>query len=309
MLGLTYSKAESGVSITATRTAGDSLTAGTSATFTVGKGSQTITVTTPAPANATYNGSFGVAATASSGLAVAITTTGSCSGSGSNSATITMTSGTGTCTVHYNQIGDTNYNAAAEVTSATTANAATLDITASNDSKTYGQLRTYGAGSAAFTTGMGQLQNGDTIASVTVTDTNSGGVVGAAAGGIYPLTPSAAVFSVGQASNYAITYHAGSLTVNKANATVVVTPYTVTYDGSPHTATVTSITGVNGRDGGHGRHGRRERHDAHQRRDVCQRHLELHGHGQLQQHRHYDDHRYHQQGRRDVRGLALHGDV
>ena len=39
-------------------------------------------------------------------------------------------------------------------------------------------------------------------------------------------------------------------TINKANATVVVTPYTVTYDGNPHTATVTSITGVDGRDRG-----------------------------------------------------------
>src|SRR5205814_7260030 len=40
-----------------------------------------------------------------------------------------------------------------------------------------------------------------------------------------------------------------SLTVNKANATVVVTPYTVTYDGNSHTATVTSITGVCGETG------------------------------------------------------------
>src|SRR5260370_717090 len=38
-------------------------------------------------------------------------------------------------------------------------------------------------------------------------------------------------------------------TVNKATATVVVTPYTVTYDGQAHTATVTSITGVNGETG------------------------------------------------------------
>src|SRR5204862_471509 len=37
-------------------------------------------------------------------------------------------------------------------------------------------------------------------------------------------------------------------TINKANATVVVTPYTVTYDGSPHTATYT-IAGVNGEAG------------------------------------------------------------
>ncbi len=48
--------------------------------------------------------------------------------------------------------------------------------------------------------------------------------------------------------------HAGSsdediFTIAKANATVVVTPYTVTYDGNPHSATVTSITGVNGETG------------------------------------------------------------
>src|SRR5439155_493772 len=41
-------------------------------------------------------------------------------------------------------------------------------------------------------------------------------------------------------------------TINKANATVVVTPYTcpsTTYTGLPHTATITSITGVNGETG------------------------------------------------------------
>src|SRR5262249_60493806 len=44
------------------------------------------------------------------------------------------------------------------------------------------------------------------------------------------------------------TTSAATLTVNKANATVVVTPYTcpsTTYTGLPHTATYT-ITGVNG---------------------------------------------------------------
>src|SRR6185369_9772865 len=37
--------------------------------------------------------------------------------------------------------------------------------------------------------------------------------------------------------------------IDKANAVVVVTPYSVTYDGLPHTAAVTSITGVNGETG------------------------------------------------------------
>ena len=53
-------------------------------------------------------------ATATSGLDVAITVSGVCvvQTGGTNAATILMTSGTGTCTVHYNQAGDANYNAA-----------------------------------------------------------------------------------------------------------------------------------------------------------------------------------------------------
>src|SRR5439155_1037538 len=38
-------------------------------------------------------------------------------------------------------------------------------------------------------------------------------------------------------------------TISKATATVVVTPYTVPYNGLSHTAVVTSITGVNGETG------------------------------------------------------------
>lgn len=85
------------------------------------KANQTITVTLGAPGSAAYDSTFTVAATASSLLPVAITTTGVCTGSGIYLANVTMTSGTGTCTVHYNQAGNDNYNAAPEVTSNTNA--------------------------------------------------------------------------------------------------------------------------------------------------------------------------------------------
>jgi hypothetical protein len=90
------------------------------------KGNQTITVNTHAPANATYNSQFTVAATASSGLAVSYSSSGSCTNVGAN---FTMTSGTGTCTVMYNQAGDTNYNAATQVTESVTAQKANQTIT------------------------------------------------------------------------------------------------------------------------------------------------------------------------------------
>src|SRR5207244_8949621 len=90
------------------------------------KANQTITVSTPAPANAVYNTSFTVAATASTSLAVSYSSSGVCSNVG---ATFTMTSGTGTCTVKFDQAGDSNYNAATEITESVTAQKANQTIT------------------------------------------------------------------------------------------------------------------------------------------------------------------------------------
>src|SRR6266567_1114473 len=90
------------------------------------KANQTITVSTPAPASAVYNTSFTVAATASSSLAVSYSSSGVCSNVG---ASFTMTSGTGTCTVKFDQAGDSNYNAATEITDSVTAQKANQTIT------------------------------------------------------------------------------------------------------------------------------------------------------------------------------------
>src|SRR5205085_2745158 len=46
--------------------------------------------------------------------------------------------------------------------------------------------------------------------------------------------------------NYFPASGTATLTINKATATVVVNPYSVTYDAAAHTASVVSITGVNG---------------------------------------------------------------
>jgi hypothetical protein len=55
------------------------------------------------------------------------------------------------------------------------------------------------------------------------------------------FTPSSASFDASSGT--------GSLTVNKADATFTVTPYSVPYDGSAHTAGVSTITGVNSETG------------------------------------------------------------
>jgi uncharacterized cupin superfamily protein len=107
-----------------------------SRTFSIAKANQTITINTGAPATQVYDTSFTVAANASSGLPVSYSASGDCSNVG---ATFTMTSGTGTCTVHYNQAGNGNYNAAPEKTEAVTAEKANQTITfAAIADKTFG---------------------------------------------------------------------------------------------------------------------------------------------------------------------------
>jgi len=103
------------------------------------KGDQAITINTHAPASATYNTNFTVAATASSGLPVSYSSAGACTNVG---PTFTMTSGTGTCTVKYNQSGNSNYNAAPQVTESVTAQKANQTIT----------VNTHAPASASFNT-------------------------------------------------------------------------------------------------------------------------------------------------------------
>ena len=102
-----------------------------------------------------------------------------------------------------------------------------LTITANNGSKTYGGTNTYGSGSTAFTSS--GLANSETIGSVTITDTNSGGVATANAGGTYALTPSLATGGTFTSSNYSITYVAGALTVNQKALTITSDAQSTTY--------------------------------------------------------------------------------
>jgi hypothetical protein len=106
-----------------------------------------------------------------------------------------------------------------------TVNQATLSITANADSKTYGQTKTYGPGSTAFTSG--GLQNGETIGSVTITA--SGGAAATAPVSSYTLTPSAAVGGTFSAGNYTIAYNPGTLTVNAAALSITANPDSKTY--------------------------------------------------------------------------------
>jgi hypothetical protein len=97
----------------------------------------------------------------------------------------------------------------------------TLTITANNVSKYAGVALTDGAGSTAFSSS--GLQNGETIGSVTITYGSAGSATGDGnTVGVYSsqVTPSGATGGSFIASNYSISYVAGSITVVEALSTI-----------------------------------------------------------------------------------------
>src|SRR5882724_7678673 len=187
------------------------------------KANQTITVSTPAPASAVYNTSFTVAATASSSLAVSYSSSGVCSNVG---ATFTMTSGTGTCTVKFDQAGDSNYNAATEITESVTAQKANQTITVS----------TPAPASAVYNTSFTVAATASS--SLAVSYSSSG--VCSNAGATFTMTSGTGTCTVkfdqaGDSNYNAATEITESVTAQKANQTITVStpaPATAVYNTS-----------------------------------------------------------------------------
>src|SRR5439155_727360 len=116
-----------------------------------------------------------------------------------------------------------------------TVNAAALTITADDKSKTYG------AANPALTVSYSGFVNGDTGASLTTTPSAVTTATAASHAGAYPITASGAVDA-----DYAISYVAGTLTVNAATLTITADDKSKTY-GAVNPALTVSYSGfVNG---------------------------------------------------------------
>src|SRR6185295_7174343 len=89
----------------------------------------------------------------------------------------------------------------------------TLTITADDQTKTYGE--TFAFLGTEFTTGTGQLVNGDSVTSVSL---SSSGAVGTATVGDYDIIASSALGS--GLSNYDIGYVDGTLSVGQRTLTI-----------------------------------------------------------------------------------------
>jgi hypothetical protein len=127
--------------------------------------------------------------------------------------------------------GAANYNDIASTTITNTINKANATINVSGYTGTYD-------GAAHGATGTAAGVGGANLSGSLTLGANFTNVPGGTAN-----------WSFAGGTNYNDANGSVAITINKATATVVVAPYTVTYDGQPHSATVTSITGVNGESG------------------------------------------------------------
>ncbi len=154
-------------------------------------------------------------------LASSTLSVGSATPSGSFAFTTSSTApnaGTASQGVTYTPTDTANYNTASGTVNVTVGTKA-LTITASAQSKTYGN--TLSLGTTAFSVGSG-LVGSESVTAVTLTA--NGGTEATDSAGSYTITPSAATGSNGfLVSNYNITYATGTLTVNAATTTSVVT--------------------------------------------------------------------------------------
>src|SRR4029079_4766021 len=115
-----------------------------------------------------------------------------------------------------------------------------LTITANDRTKTY--ANTLVLGTSAFSTGAGELANGDTIASVTLT---SAGAAATANVGSYAVIPSAAVAGPATLlSNYDIHYANGSLEVGQRSLPITASDRTKTYGNTLVLGTSAFSTGA-----------------------------------------------------------------
>jgi hypothetical protein len=173
------------------------------------------------------------------------TISGGAGGFSINFPTATIPYFAGAYTITYAYASDGNLNAANNTSTALTVNKAALGVTASAQSKTYGQTVTFGSGSTLFTSS--GLRNSETIGSVTLACSGGAGTAAVSASP-YTITPSAATGGTFNAANYTITYNTGNLTVNKATPTVTVTVGSYTYTGSAQgpSAFTTSPSGDTG---------------------------------------------------------------
>jgi hypothetical protein len=228
--GVTYTKAESGVSLTATPTSGDNLTAANSSSFTIIPGNQTITF--PSPGNQTYGvGPITLGATTSSGLPVSYSVTSGPATVTSNTLTII---GAGSVIIQASQSGNANWNAATSVNQTISIAQKTITGAITANNKTYDTIT---AATIASRTLSG-VTNSDVVNLTGGTATFAGKNVG---NGKTVMVTGLSLTGA-NAGNYVLASTSATNTANitKATLTVSATGVNKIYDGTTNTTVTLS---------------------------------------------------------------------
>jgi autotransporter-associated beta strand protein len=182
------------------------LSSATSASFTVGQGSQTVTFGA-LPGKTYGDAAITLSASASSGLPVAFSLV---SGPASLSSNVLSLTGVGTVVVRASQAGNADYTVAANVDQSFTVAKAALTVTADN------KTRVFGAANPTLTVSCTNFVNGDTagvltgLPALTTAATNTSTV----AGSPYSIVLTAGTLA---SSNYSFTFVNGQLSVTPAS--------------------------------------------------------------------------------------------
>ncbi len=198
------------------------------------KQNQTITFG-PLPAKTYGDPAFTLSASTSSGLPVSYTSSNT-SVATISGITVTIV-GAGSATITASQSGNAAYNPAVAVAQTLIVTKAILMVQAAN------ATRAYGADDPIFSATYSGFVNGDTQSVLAGSPGLSAAATITSPVGTYPITAAAGTLA---AANYSFTYSNGTLTIIKATATVTLGNLSTTYDGTPKSATATTIpAGIN----------------------------------------------------------------
>jgi hypothetical protein len=203
---------------------------------TVNKASQSALTAVVTPSTVVYGTTATLSSTGGSGTGVVTFSAGASTGCSVAGTTLSVTNAGGTCSVTATKAADGNYliaiSAAAPVT---------LEQAASTTTVTGGTFTYDGAAHAAAVsvTGAGGL---NLTPAASYSGSCSSAPITVAEG-----TTCTATYNYAGDINYLPSSNSASITINKAEATINVAPYNVTYNGSAHVA-VGTAAGVNGED-------------------------------------------------------------
>src|SRR5205807_281826 len=208
--------AENNVVLTATRTSGDTLTAGNSAPFNVLQASSTTTVS--CPASVPYTGAAQTPCT--------VSVTGAGGLSLTPTATYTNNTNAGTATASYTFAGDANHTGSSDSKTFTIDKASSSTLVSCPASVTYGGIAQMPC--TASVTGVGGLNQSLTVSYLN--NTNVG-------------TATASASFTGDA-NHTGSSDSKTFTIAQASSTTTVScPASVTYTGAAQTPCPASVTG------------------------------------------------------------------